>query len=94
MLLVAGATGLILNGGFQYFYERRGDIREVASAFKEIGLEKLADLCIASIQAFADEGILENDNMRVNFLDENTVGNSTVTVFIYRIGRPHPIYEK
>jgi hypothetical protein len=48
VLLPWWATGIICNGGFQYFFEGATNTLEVADAFAALGLEEAAAACRAA----------------------------------------------
>ena len=69
VLYIWWATGIIDNGGFQYFYEGASEAAEVAAAFDAVGLPGPAAACRKSLAAFPN-GLPPSDRMeRVAILD-------------------------
>ena len=52
--LIWRASGLIGNGGFQYFYEQEIDAETVAKAYENIGCHKCAEILRLSLSLFPD----------------------------------------
>lgn len=52
VLLVWNASGIIDNGGFQYFYELTSNMTDVAWAYEELGYVEAAAACRQSMDLF------------------------------------------
>lgn len=72
VLWVWHASGIIENGGFQYFFEQQLDVETVAVAYQKIGAGKCAELLRLSLSLFP-EPILHADWMeRIKYAEDNS----------------------
>lgn len=68
VLLIWHATGIIGNGGFQYFYEQELDAEAVACAFDKIGSRKCAEMLRHSLSLFPDSLRQASWNRRIEYI--------------------------
>ena len=69
VLLPWWASGIIGNGGFQYFYEGASEAAEVADAFDRIGCPAAAEACRKSLEVFPSGVPPADHEARRGFLD-------------------------
>jgi hypothetical protein len=72
VLLVWHASGVIENGGFQYFYEQKLDAEAVAVAYDKIGCQKCAELLRLSLSLFPAAILNSSWNERIEFVEANS----------------------
>ena len=70
--LIWGASGIIENGGFQYFYEQEFDAEAVATAYEKIGCNKCAELLRLSRSLFPDQIFRAGLSERIQFIEHNS----------------------
>jgi hypothetical protein len=68
ILLIWHASGIIENGGFQYFYEQELDVETVAWAYSKIGCHKCAEILRLSLSLFPDSFRNAGWNERVEYM--------------------------
>lgn len=71
LMIVWHASGIIENGGFQYFYEQSLDTEAVAAAYKRIGCNRCAELLRLSASLFPDGNPQPNWDGRIDFIERN-----------------------
>ena len=62
------ASGIIQNGGFQYFYEGATEMAQVADSYDRLGLNKAAEACRKSLRIFPNGVPPEDDDERSEIL--------------------------
>ncbi len=65
------ASGVIENGGFQYFYEQGLDAEAAAQAYERIGCIKCAEILRLSWSLFPDSLRAEGLEDRLKYMNEN-----------------------
>ena len=71
VLLPYWASGIIGNGGFQYFYEGAINAIEVAEAFDALGLSECAEACRQSLAVFPNCQPAPDQQERWKWMDDN-----------------------
>jgi Domain of unknown function (DUF4375) len=71
VLSVWHASGIIENGGLQYFYEQDLDPEAVADAYQEIGCSECAEVLRLSWSLFPDRVATAGRDARVRFVEDN-----------------------
>ena len=72
VFLVWDASGIIENGGLQYFYEQEFDAEAVAAAYEKIGCQKCAELLKLSFSLFPPSVLQGSWSDRVAFVERNS----------------------
>jgi hypothetical protein len=72
VLSIWHASGIIGNGGFQYFFEQDLNAAEVADAYEKIGCLKCADLIRKVVAAFPVKIFKSGRDQRVEFIEQNS----------------------
>src|SRR5947207_15812470 len=70
--LIWDASGIIENGGLQYFYEQEFDAEAVATAYEKIGCQKCAELLRLSFSLFPAAVLQGSWTDRVAFVERNS----------------------
>lgn len=71
VLLIWHASGILGNGGFQYFFEQELDAEAVAKACETIGFSKPAELFRLALSVFPNGLPHKNWDERIKFVQEN-----------------------
>ena len=71
VFLIWHASGIIENGGFQYFFEQELDAEAVASAYEEIGCDKCAELLRLALSLFPSRILEAGWRERIKFVEDN-----------------------
>ncbi len=69
--LIWQASGIIENGGFQYFYEHELDAEVVAQAYERIGCVKCAEILRLSWSLFPDSLQTASLEERIEYMRQN-----------------------
>ena len=71
MVLIWHASGIMENGGFQYFFEQGLDAAAVAAAYERIGCSKCAEVIRLGLSLFPDSIMREDSIGRAAFVLQN-----------------------
>ncbi|MDB6020365.1 MAG: hypothetical protein JWQ04_222, partial [Pedosphaera sp.] len=66
-----GASGIIGNGGFQYFFEQELDAEAVACAYDKIGCSECAELLRLALSLIPEPLFNATWNERIEFVERN-----------------------
>jgi hypothetical protein len=69
--LIWHASGIVENGGFQYFYEHEFDAEAVAQAYERIGCAKCAEILRLSWSLFPDSLQTASLAERIEYMRQN-----------------------
>lgn len=70
--LIWRASGLIGNGGLQYFYEQEFDAKAVALAYERTGCDKCAEIIRLSLSLFPNSLPQEDWDARIQYIESHT----------------------
>lgn len=69
VVLAWGATGIIGNGGFRYFYEGEWRMAELGAAYRALGFGDAADACERSLDVFPGRVVPRDQHRRSEILE-------------------------